>query len=109
MFSKLDIYLLKNFIYSFLIVFTLFTLLVFFSDLIEQFRKSTNKDVPIDIIFRLTFLNTPILIFSTLPVVIFFSTIFGYLKLIRSSEYIVMGSSGISSIQSAKTPIITFF
>jgi len=109
MFSKLDIYLLKNFIYSFLIVFTLFTLLVFFSDLIEQFRKSTNKDVPIDIIFRLTFLNTPILIFSTLPVVIFFSTIFGYLKLIRSSEYIVMGSSGISSIQSAKTPILIFF
>ena len=109
MFSKLNIYLLRNFIYSFLIVFTLFTILVFFSDLIEQFRKSTNKDVPIDIIFRLSFLNTPSLLFSTLPIVIFFSTILGYLKLIRSSEYIIMGSSGISSLQSTKAPISIFF
>ena len=109
MFSKLNIYLLKNFIYSFLIVFTLFTLLVFFSDLIEQFRKSTNKDVPIDIIFRLTFLNAPSLIFSIIPIVVFFSTVFCYLKLIRSSEYIVMGSSGISSLQLTKAPFLIFF
>ena len=47
MFSKLNIYLLRNFIYSFLIIFTLFLLLVFFSDLIEQFRKSANKNVSI--------------------------------------------------------------
>ena len=109
MFSKINIYLLRNFIYSFLIVFALFLLLVFFSDLIEQFRKSTNKDVPIDIIFRLTFLNAPFLIFSTLPIVVFFSTIFCYLKLIRSSEYIVMGSSGISSLQLTKAPLAIFF
>jgi len=109
MFKKINIYLLKNFIYSFLLVFTLFTILVFFSDLIEQFRKSTNKNVPFDIVFRLTFLNSPSLIFSTLPIVVFFSSILGYLKLIRSSEYIVMGSSGISSMQSAKAPISIFF
>ena len=66
MFSKLNIYLLKNFIYSFLIIFTLFLLLVFFSDLIEQFRKSANKNVPIDVVFRLTFLNAPFLIFYLL-------------------------------------------
>ena len=109
MFSKLNIYLLRNFIYSFLIVFTLFTILIFFSDLIEQFRKSTNKDVPINIIFKLTFLNAPSLMFSTIPIVVFFSTIFCYLKLIRNSEYIVMGSSGISSLQLTKSPILFFF
>ena len=109
MFSKLNIYLLKNFIYTFFIVFSLFTVLLFFSDLIEQFRKSTNKDVPIDIIFKLTFLNIPLLSFSTLPIVIFFSSILCYLKLIRSSEYIIMKSSGISSIQLSKTPIVIFF
>ena len=109
MISKLDIYLLKNFIYTFLIVFILFTLLIFFSDLIEQFRKSTNKNVPVEIIFRLTFLNAPFLSFNTLPIVVFFSTIFCYLKLIRSSEYIILGSSGISSLQLTKVPIIFFF
>ena len=109
MLSKLNIYLLRNFIYSFLLVFILFTVLIFFSDLIEQFRKSTNKDVPINIIFRLTFLNAPFLTFSTLPIVVFFSTVLGYLKLIRSSEYIVMGSSGMSSLQSTNAPILFFF
>ncbi len=109
MLSKLNIYLLKNFIYSFLVVFILFTILIFFADLIEQFRKSTNKDVPIDIVFRLTFLNAPSLIFSTLPIVIFFSTILGYLKLIRNSEYIIMCSSGISGLQLTKAPVSIFF
>jgi lipopolysaccharide export system permease protein len=108
-FSKLNIYLLRNFIYSFLIIFTLFLILVFFSDLIEQFRKSTNKNVPINIIFRLAFLNAPFLIFSTLPIVVFFSAIFCYLKLIRSSEYIVMGSSGISSLQLTRAPMAIYF
>ncbi len=109
MISKIDIYLLKNFIYTFLIVFTLFTLLIFFSDLIEQFRKSANKNVPVEIVFRLTFLNAPFLSFNTLPIVVFFSTIFCYLKLIRSSEYIILGSSGISSLQLTKVPIVFFF
>ena len=109
MFSKLNLYLIKNFINTFLIVFVLFTILLFFSDLIEQFRKATNKDVPISIIFKLTFLNAPSLSFSTLPIVIFFSSVLCYLKLIRSSEYIILGSSGISSLQLAKAPIIVFF
>ena len=109
MFSKINIYLLKNFIYSFIIVFFLITVLIFFSDLIEQFRKATNKNVPLDIIFRMTTLNIPSLSFSTLPIVIFFSTVFCYLKLIRGSEYIIMGSSGISSLQLAKAPILMFF
>ena len=109
MFSKLNIYLFRNFIYSFFIIFILFALLIFFSDLVEQFRTSTNKNVPINILFKLTLLNLPYLIFSTLPVIVFFSTIFCYLKLIRNSEYIIMGSSGISSLQLTKAPISIFF
>ena len=109
MFSKLNIYLLKNFIYSFLIIFLLFVILIFFSDLIEQFRKATNKNVPINIILKLAFLNSPSLIFSTLPIVVFFSSILCYLKLIRSSEYIIMGSSGQSSLKLARAPMSIFF
>ena len=109
MISKLNIYLFKNFVYTFFLVFTLFTALVFFSDLIEQFRKAANKNVPIEIIVRLTLLNIPLLSFSTLPIVVFFSSLLCYLKLIRNSEYIILGSSGISSIQLTKVPIVTFF
>ena len=109
MFSKLNIYLFKNFILTFLIVFISFTILLFFSDLIEQFRKATNKEVPINIIFKLTLLNAPSLSFSTLPIVVFFSTILCYLKLIRSTEYIVMSTVGISPFQLSKAPITIFF
>ena len=109
MFSKINIYLLKNFFYTFIIVLILFTTLIFFSDLIEQFRKSTNKGVPLEIILKLTFLNAPSLSFTTLPIVIFFSSILCYLKLIRNSEYVIMNSSGISSFQLSKAPIVFFF
>ena len=109
MFSKINIYLFKNFVYTFLIVFILFTMLLFFSDLIEQFRKATNKEVPIKIILKLTLLNAPSLSFSTLPIVVFFSTILCYLKLIRSTEYIVMSTAGISPFQLSKAPIAIFF
>ena len=109
MFSKLNIYLLKNFFYTFIVVFILFTILIFFSDLIEQFRKATNKSVPIEIILKLTLLNAPSLSFSTLPIVVFFSTVLCYLKMIRNSEYIIMGSSGMSSLQLTKAPIVMFF
>ena len=108
MFKKLNIYFFKTFLKSFFMVFLLFTVLIFFSDLIEQFRKSTNKNVPLEIIIKLTIFNTPSLSFSTLPIVIFFSTLLSYLKLIRSSEYIVMVSSGISSLRLAKAPIAIF-
>ena len=107
--NKIDMYIFKNFMFIFLIVFALVTMLTFSADLIEQFRKSTNKDVPVSIVFQLASLNLTFLIFSTLPITIFFSTIFCILKLTRNSEYIVIGSSGISFIQFIKTPIICFF
>jgi len=109
MFSKMNLYLLKNFLYSFLITFVIFALLIFIGDFIEQFRKATNRDVPIQIIIKLTSYNFLSLTMYTLPVVTFFSSLFTFLYLIRKSELIVVSSSGISLRSILLSPIILYF
>ena len=46
MFSKINLYLYKNYINGFIIVLLIFSLLTFTGDLIENFRKATTKFVP---------------------------------------------------------------
>ena len=108
MFSKINLYLFKSFLYSFLITFTVFAVLIFIGDFIEQFRKSTNKDVPLQIIFQLTSYNFLNLTMFTLPVVTFFSSLFAFLYLIRNSELIIVTSSGVPIRSILISPIILY-
>ncbi len=108
MFSKINMYLFKSFFYSFLITFTMFAILVFVGDFIEQFRKSTNKGVPLQIIFQLSSYNFLNLTMFTLPVVAFFSSLFTFLFLIRNSELTVVSSSGISMKSILISPIVLY-
>ena len=96
MFSKINLYLFRNFFFSFLITFIVFALLLFIGDFIEQFRKSTNKEVPLHIVIQLSSYNFLSLTMFTLPVVSFFSSLFAFLFLIRNSELIIVSSSGVS-------------
>lgn len=57
MYSKINIYLAKQFFISFIIVFFIFAALIVIGDFVEQFRKSTGKDVPIKIVFQLAIFN----------------------------------------------------
>ena len=108
MFSKINLYLFRSFFYSFLITFVIFALLIFVGDFIEQFRKSTNKEVPLQIIFQLSSYNFLNLTVFTLPVVAFFSSLFAFLFLIRNSELIIVASSGVSIKSILISPIILY-
>ena len=108
MFDKLNIYIFKRFLVSFLIVLITLSVILFVGDFVEQFRKSSTKNVPINIIFQLTALNFPSLIFFTLPIITFFSSIVSYLILIEYSEKIIIGSIGISNIRLSAPSIILF-
>ena len=109
MFSTLNRYLYKNYFIGFLIIYSTFSLLIFTGDLIEQFRKSTNKDVPVDIVFQLSFYNYFSLIFDTLAVIIFLACVFTFIKLEKSSEYTVMKSSGVKPFSLLISPLLLFF
>ena len=108
MFDKLNIYIFKRFLVSFLLVLLTLSAILFVGDFVEQFRKSTTKNVPINIIFQLTALNFPSLIFFTLPIITFFSSIIAYLILIRNSEKIIIGSIGMSNIKLSIPSIILY-
>ena len=99
MFSKINIYLAKNFFFSFVIVFVCFAALLIIGDFVEQFRKSTGKSVPIEIIFQLAVLNFFSLIEFIIPIVAFFSALLTFILLIKSSEFLIIRSVGISNVK----------
>tara|TARA_Y100000591_G_scaffold329176_1_gene357232 strand:+ start:1127 stop:2233 length:1107 start_codon:yes stop_codon:yes gene_type:complete len=99
MFSKINIYLAKNFFISFLVVFIIFAALLVVGDFVEQFRKSTGKDVPIKIIFQLAVFNFFSLVEFIIPIVAFFGALASFILLIKNSEFLIISSVGISNIR----------
>tara|TARA_B100001248_G_C27396158_1_gene465695 strand:- start:2761 stop:3861 length:1101 start_codon:yes stop_codon:yes gene_type:complete len=99
MFSVLNLYILKRFLISFFLVIVTLSLILFVGDFVEQFRKATAKNVPLNVIFQLSALNFPNLIFFTLPITAFFSSVIAYLILIRNSEKIIIDTVGISNFK----------
>ena len=87
MLSKINIYLAKHFFISFVIVFLIFAALIIIGDFVEQFRKSTGKDVPIEIIFQLAIFNFLSLVEFVIPIVAFFSALLTFILLIKNSEF----------------------
>ena len=109
MFSKINIYLSKSFFISFLIVFTIFAALLIVGDFVEQFRKSTGKDVPVKIIFQLAIFNFLSLVEFIIPIVTFFAALLTFIILIRNSEFLIFSSVGLSSMKILIPAIIIYF
>ena len=109
MFSKINYYILKKFLSAFLITFLILSAILFIGDFVEQFRKSTGKNVPINIVLQLTIFNFPNLINYTLPITSFFGSILALLILIRNSESIVINGMGISNLKIILPALILYF
>ncbi len=109
MFSKINIYLAKHFFISFVIVFLIFAALLIIGDFVEQFRKSTGKDVPIKIVFQLAIFNFFSLIEFIIPIVAFFAALLTFISLIRNSEFLIISSVGISNIKIIIPAMIIYF
>ena len=109
MFSILNKYLYKNYLIGFLITLIIFSLLVFTGDLIENFRKGATKDVSIGIIFQLSLYNFPSLLYEIIPIIIFFSSIFSTIRMIKTSEYTILKTSGVTNKSLLISPSILFF
>ncbi len=109
MFSKINIYLIKHFFVSFVIVFIIFAALLIIGDFVEQFRKATGKEVPIKIIFQLAVFNFFSLVEFIIPIVTFFAALLTYIMLIRNSEFLIIGSVGISNLRILIPAMIIYF
>lgn len=109
MFNKINYYIFKKFLYSFLITFIILASIIFIGDFVEQFRKTAGKNVPFNIILQLTIFNFPNIIAYTLPITSFFSSVLALLILIRNSELTVISGMGISNIKTILPALILHF
>ncbi len=108
MLNKLNTYILKRFLYAFVLTFVVFAAILYIGDFVEQLRKTAGKSVPINIVFQLTSLNFLSLIFFTLPLISFVGSIIAFLGLIKGSEKIIINSVGISNIKITLPSIILY-
>lgn len=91
-----------------LIILFTFSIFLFTGDLVENFRKSSDREVPINIIFQISLYNFPSLIYETIPIIIFFSYIFSTVRMVKSSEFTILKSSGITNTSLLVSPSLLF-
>ncbi len=109
MFSKINLYLARNFLTSFIIVFLIFAALLIIGDFVEQFRKATGKNVPMKIIIQLAVFNFSSLVEFIIPIVAFFAALLSFIILIRNSEFLIIGTVGISNLRMLMPATIIYF
>ncbi len=106
---KLDLYFARRFLWSFLLVGSVFFGIVFLIDLVEQLRKFDTEAVGIVEGTELALLNIPSSLYRMLPLLITLTTITLFLSLSRTSEMVVTRASGRSAIRSLVAPTLTAF
>ncbi len=85
------------------------TAVIWLTQAMRFIRFILNKGLSIDVFFYITSLLLPSFLLITLPVSIFFATLFTLNKLTNDRELIVLRSSGMSHWQAAKPVIILCF
>lgn len=106
---KLDLYFARRFIWSFVIVASVFFGIVFLIDLVEQLRRFDTDAVGIVEGTELALLNIPASLYRMLPLLITLTTITLFLSLARTSEMVVTRASGRSALRSLLAPVLTAF
>ena len=81
-------YLLKENLFSFLLVFSFSCLLFISIDLIELIRRSSTKEIELSILVKMAFLHIPSLFPIILPTVFLLSSMHTYMKLNKNSELV---------------------
>ena len=89
-------YLLKENLFSFLLVFSFSCILFISIDLIELIRRSSTKEIQISILIKMAFLHIPSLFPIILPTVFLLSSMHTYMKLNKNNELVVLRASGYS-------------
>lgn len=103
---RLDRYLVRRFLISFLMVFGVFFGIVFLIDLVEQMRRFKSDKVGVLEAAQLAFLNAPSTLYQMLPLLVVLATIMLFLGLARTSEMVVTRASGRSALRSVLAPVL---
>ncbi|MBF9036150.1 LPS export ABC transporter permease LptG [Rhodobacterales bacterium HKCCE2091] len=102
----LHLYIARRFLRAFFIVLAVFVSILLPIDLAEQIRRVGNAENPFAAAFRLSLLNLPGMLYEMLPLFVMIATLFLFLGLARTSELVVVRSSGRSALRQAMSPVV---
>ncbi len=105
----LDLYLARRFLTTFLGVFGVFLALSFLIGMLEQIRRFDAGEVGFVGIIKLTLLNTPRETSRILPLIMTMATLTFFMSLARSSELVVIRSTGRSVYRTLFAPVSVAF
>lgn len=105
--KKVDYYILKEFISSFLIVSLVFVLISLIVDIFENLNRFIDNKVSTEILIKYYLASLPSMLSLTIPVSCLVSTVFTYGMMIQKKEWLVLKSSGLS-LYRLSIPVLFF-
>lgn len=103
--KKIDLYILREFLTTFVIVSIFFTLISLIVDVFENLNRFIDNDVSANILIDYYMASLPSMISVTIPVSCLVSSVFTYGMMIQRKEWLVFKSSGLS-LYRLSTPVL---
>jgi len=103
----LHAYFARRFFWSFMLVLTVFAVLLFLVDAIDKLQDFPT--MPFAEVMRLVLLNLPSENYEILPLIVVLATVALYVRLARSSELVVVRAAGRSALHSLAAPLVVAF
>jgi lipopolysaccharide export system permease protein len=99
-------YFAKRFVMTFIGVFAVFFLIMFFIEMVEQLRRYARVNASFGDVVSLTLLTVPQGIYRILPLITILAAITMFLGLARSSELVVTRAAGRSGLTALTAPLL---
>ena len=103
--KKIDLYILREFLTTFVIVSIFFTLISLIVDVFENLNRFIDNDVSAKILIDYYKASLPSMLSVTIPVSCLVSSVFTYGMMIQRKEWLVFKSSGLS-LYRLSTPVL---
>lgn len=98
--TTLSFYIGRQFLLSFLLLFTLFMLLILLFDTVELLRRAASKpDVSMGMVLEMALLKLPYMGQETFPFAVLFGGMAAFWRLTRSNELVITRGAGVSAWQ----------
>ena len=103
--KKIDLYILREFLTTFVIVSIFFTLISLIVDVFENLNRFIDNEVSANILIDYYWASLPSMLSVTIPVSCLVSSVFTYGMMIQRKEWLVFKSSGLS-LYRLSTPVL---
>lgn len=99
-------YVARRFLLSVLIVTAVFAFLALSIDLADLFRRTSEAEIPMAVVFSMSLLKLPDLTQKLLPFAVLFGAVFAFARLSRNQELVAARAAGISAWQFLASPLL---